>query len=118
MSIKRNELKERPDTLPSITWQVPTGQGRAYITVSYDEEDKPFEVFGIIGHSGTDVKEVIEGICRLASLALRSDIPIEEVIGQLKGIKSSQPVWYNGVEILGIVDAVGQVLELASNKEG
>ena len=52
-----------------------------------------------------------EGIGRLTSLALRSGIPADEVVSQLKGIGGSEPTFHNGHLVQSIPDAIAFVLE-------
>jgi ribonucleoside-diphosphate reductase alpha chain len=101
---------DRPDYLPSTTYKVTTGHGRLYITVSH-LDGKPFEVFCSIGKSGYSTMADAEAIGRLTSLALRSGIPAEEIVTQLKGIGGSEPTFHNGALIQSIPDAISHVLE-------
>jgi ribonucleoside-diphosphate reductase alpha chain len=101
---------DRPDQLPSTTYKVTTGHGRLYITVSH-LNGKPFEVFCSIGKSGYSTMADAEAIGRLTSLALRSGIPAEEIVTQLKGIGGSEPTFHNGALIQSIPDAIAHVLE-------
>jgi ribonucleoside-diphosphate reductase alpha chain len=52
-----------------------------------------------------------EAIGRLTSLALRSGIPAEEIVAQLKGIGGSEPTFHNGALIQSIPDAIAHILE-------
>ena len=101
---------DRPDYLPSTTYKVTTGHGRLYITVSH-LNGKPFEVFCSIGKSGYSTMADAEAIGRLTSLALRSGIPAEEIVTQLKGIGGSEPTFHNGALIQSIPDAIAHILE-------
>ena len=101
---------DRPDFLPSTTYKVTTGHGRLYITVSH-LDGKPFEVFCSIGKSGYSTMADAEAIGRLTSLALRSGIPAEEIVTQLKGIGGSEPTFHNGALIQSIPDAIAHILE-------
>jgi ribonucleoside-diphosphate reductase alpha chain len=100
----------RPDAIPSTTHKIPTGLGNLYITVTYFNK-KPFEVFASIGKSGYSTMADAEAIGRLISLALRSGIPTEEVVNQLKGIGGAEPIFTNGQLIQSIPDAIAKVLE-------
>ncbi len=100
----------RPETLPSFSHKITTGLGNLYITVSIFE-NRPFEVFCSIGKSGYTTMADAEAIGRLASLALRTGIPAEEVVSQLKGIGSSEPTFHNGALIQSVPDAIALVLE-------
>jgi ribonucleoside-diphosphate reductase alpha chain len=102
--------QDRPDALPSTTHKISTGLGRLYITISYFN-GQPFEVFCSIGKSGYSTMADAEAIGRLTSLALRSGIPTEEIVSQLKGIGGSEPTFHNGSLIQSIPDAIAQVLE-------
>ena len=51
-----------------------------------------------------------EAICRLVSLALRTGIPVNRIVEQLKGIGGSSPVFGNGGLISSIPDALAIVL--------
>ncbi|MEK7775073.1 MAG: vitamin B12-dependent ribonucleotide reductase, partial [Candidatus Zixiibacteriota bacterium] len=80
----------RPSQLGGFTEKIRTGYGNLYVTVN-SLEGKPFEVFAHIGHSGYTTMADTEGICRLISLALRSGVPVEQIIKQLRGIGGSSP---------------------------
>ncbi len=108
-SIVKNVL-DRPDTLEGFTTRVITGLGRLYVTVT-ELEGRPFEVFATIGKSGRSTTAKTEAIGRLASLALRSGVPVEKIIDQLKGIGGEHPVFQNGGLVLSIPDAISRVLE-------
>ncbi len=100
----------RPDAIPSTTHKISTGLGNLYITVTYFNK-KPFEVFASIGKSGYSTMADAEAIGRLISLALRSGIPADEVVNQLKGIGGAEPIFSNGQLIQSIPDAIAKVLE-------
>lgn len=102
--------QDRPDSLPSTTYKISTGLGRLYITVTHFK-GHPFEVFCSIGKSGYSTMADAEAIGRLTSLALRSGIPPEEIVSQLKGIGGSEPTFHNGMLIQSIPDAIAQALE-------
>jgi len=102
--------QDRPDALPSTTHKIQTGLGRLYITVTY-LDGRPFEVFCSIGKSGYSTMADAEGIGRLTSLALRTGIPAEEIVSQLKGIGGAEPTFHNGHLVQSIPDAIAFVLE-------
>jgi ribonucleoside-diphosphate reductase alpha chain len=74
-------------------------------------DGKPFEVFATIGRSGRSITAKAEAIGRLVSLALRSGIPVRDVVRQLKGIGGEHPVFQKKGLLLSIPDAVAWVLE-------
>ena len=103
--------RERPRMIRGITERMRTAQGNAYVTINFDEESTPFEVFTTIGKAGSTDQANLEAISRLISLALRSGIPAVEVVEQLRGI-TSEPVWDQGRLIKSSPDAVAQVLAI------
>ncbi len=103
-------VKERPETLEGFTSRMKTGMGQLYVTVT-EHEGQPFEVFATIGKSGRSTTAKTEAIGRLASLALRSGVKVENVVEQLKGIGGEHPVFQEGGLVLSIPDAIGKVLE-------
>ncbi len=97
---------------------MPTGFGNLYITIS-ELDDRPFEVFATIGKSGGDIMAKAEVIGRLISLALRNDIPVNEIVDQLVNISGESVVAYKRGSIKSIPDAIGRVLkERYLDKEG
>jgi ribonucleoside-diphosphate reductase alpha chain len=103
------EMEDRPEELQGITSKIKTGYGNLYITVN-TLGGKPFEVFAQIGKSGYSTMADTEAICRLISLALRSGVPVNNIVSQLKGIGGSSPVFGNGGLISSIPDAIAIVL--------
>ncbi len=102
--------KERPNSIPSVTDKIKTGFGNLYVTISYFNQ-KPFEVFTSIGKSGYSTMADAEALGRLISLALRSGVEPKEVIGQLKGIGGSEPIFTEGGLVQSIPDAIAKVME-------
>ncbi len=102
-------VKDRPEELTGITSKIKTGYGNLYITVN-TLDGKPFEVFAQIGKSGYSTMADTEAMCRLISLALRSGVPVDNIVAQLKGIGGSSPVFGNGGLISSIPDAIAIVL--------
>ncbi len=103
-------VQERPAVLTGFTEKIKTGYGNLYVTVN-TKDGKPFEVFAHIGKSGFTTMADTEAICRLISLALRSNVPVEQVIRQLRGIGGSTPVFSGGAKIFSVPDAIAQILD-------
>ena len=102
--------RQRPTVTSGVTERIRTGEGNIYVTIN--EDDKGLcEVFSAIGKAGGNAAAQSEAISRLISLALRSGCDPEEIIGQLKGISGSDPIWENGDLILSTPDAIGKALE-------
>lgn len=101
--------RQRPAVVAGITERVRTGHGNVFVTINYDENGDPFEIFGTLGKAGSSDSAYLEAISRLASLALRSGIDPSEVISHLKGI-TDEPIWDNGTLIRSVADALALVL--------
>ncbi len=115
------EVRERPPIVHGVTFKISTGCGNLYVTVNEDKYG-PFEVFAHLGKTGGCASSQSEALSRMVSLALRSGVPAEEIIKQLKGIRCPSPMWDHGEIILscpdGIARALKWYLELRAKKEG
>ena len=107
--------RDRPTSMGGVTERLRTGHGNMYVTVNFDAEGKPFEVFTTLGKAGGCDSAHLEAISRLTSLALRSGINPEAVIEQLQGI-TCDPAWDGGILIRSAPDAVA--LALSRNLPG
>ena len=101
--------KERPQIMRGVTELVNSGHGKMYITINFDENEQPFEVFGVQGKSGGCDSALLEAISRLTSMALRSGIDPQAIVDQLQGITCC-PAYDNGVQIKSAPDALALVL--------
>ena len=116
--------RSRPRCLPSLTTKLGTELGSLFVTVGLDEDGQPFEVFGSLGKAGSLQHGMTEMACRLVSLHLRRGTPLDEIIGQIRGISEMQP-WPNQmndgrtVYVRGLGDAIALVLRdyLAAQQE-
>ena len=104
------EPRERPRQIHGVTERVRTGHGNMYVTINFEEENVPFEVFSTLGKAGGCDSAQLEAISRLVSLALRSGISAQEVVTQLKGITCC-PAWDQGTLVRSGPDAVALALE-------
>jgi ribonucleoside-diphosphate reductase alpha chain len=104
--------RPRPQEMVGITERVRTGHGNMYITINFDTEGSPFEVFSTLGKAGGCDSAQLEAISRLVSLSLRSGIDPEAVMEQLRGITCC-PAWDRGVLVRSAPDAVALSLEHA-----
>ena len=104
----------RPQEMSGITERIRTGHGNMYVTINFDEEGQPFEVFTTLGKAGGCDSAQLEAISRLASLALRSGIDIKAVVEQIRGITCC-PAWDSGVLVRSGPDAVALALERHSS---
>jgi len=103
--------RPRPNITRGKTIKMVTEMGNCYITINEDEYGL-FEVFIHLGKSGSSAMAFTEAIGRLISLALRSGVSPQEIIKQLKGIKSSTPTRQDtGEVVFSVPDAIGKALE-------
>lgn len=106
----RAVVRPRPQVTTGRTQRIPTAHGNMYVTINEDEYGI-CEVFAQTGKSGGDAAANNEAIARLISTALRAGVPTEDVIKQLRGIRSSTPVWFNGGMVLSGPDGIAIALE-------
>jgi len=107
---KKVAPRTRPEITKGITQRLETGCGHMYVTINTDAQGA-CEVFIQMGKVGGCASAQLEAIARLVSLALRSQIKIESITRQLKGIRCQSPMWNKGKMITSCGDAVGQALE-------
>ena len=101
--------RQRPTTVRGVTERVRTGHGTMFVTINFDDNGHPFEVFSTSGKSGGCDSANIDAISRLISLALRSGVDPDQVVEQLKGI-TCDPVWDGGTLVRSPADAVALAL--------
>jgi len=99
----------RPRTLTGSTTRIKTGLGNLYITINL-LDNKPFEVFAIIGKSGKSIQAKAEAIGRLVSLNLRNEVGVEKIIDQLKDIAGDSSTFDEGKPVKSIPDAIAKIL--------
>ena len=102
--------RNRPEVTHGVTQRLETGCGHMYVTVNSDELGA-CEIFIQMGKVGGCASAQLEAIARLSSLAMRSNIKVESIVRQLKGIRCQSPMWNKGKMITSCGDAVGQALE-------
>ena len=102
--------RTRPQHMTGVTERIRTGHGNMYITINFDEQEEPFEVFTTLGKAGGCDSAQLEAISRLISLALRSGVDINAVVAQLRGITCC-PAWDNGTLVGSAPDAVALALQ-------
>ncbi len=103
--------RQRPMLLRGRTVKMLSPLGDLYVTINEDEKGRPFEVFTTLGKAGGAAMADAEAIGRLASLALRSGIPITAVRDQLRGISCDRAVGVGPNKVLSAPDAVAQAIE-------
>ena len=101
--------RRRPPQVRGVTERVRTSHGNMYITINFDEEGRPFEVFTALGKAGSSDSAQLEGISRLVSISLRAGVAPEDIITQLRGI-TDEPVWSEGTLVRSAPDALALAL--------
>ena len=102
------------DVLPSTRYRQPSAHGNLYVTIS-DINGRPFEVFALIGKSGSETQALLEAIGRLISYTLRTSrsenrgAVLNAISKQLIGI-GGLPYGFGENRVLSIPDALGRVL--------
>ena len=105
--------RPRPDVTKGYTEKVRMGCGNLYITVNYDDNGI-CEVFTNLGRAGGCPSQS-EATSRLASMALRSGVDVQTIIGQLKGIRCHSTMRQPGLKVLSCPDAIGKAIEKVYN---
>jgi len=103
--------RPRPEVVHGTTTKVSTGCGNLYVTINFDQESRPFEVFTQMGKAGGCAASQLEAIGRLVSLAFRSGIEVKAIIEQLRNIRCPSPSWEKGKRIFSCADAIARVIE-------
>ena len=101
--------RERPTSVGGVTDRVRTGHGNMYVTITFDESGKPFEVFTTLGKAGGCDSANLEAVSRLVSLSLRSGIDPDQIVAHLQGITCC-PAWDGGTLIRSAPDAMAHTL--------
>ncbi|MCY3957003.1 MAG: vitamin B12-dependent ribonucleotide reductase [Chloroflexi bacterium] len=102
--------RERPDQIHGTTTRIRTGCGPLFVTINDDERGLPFETFATLGKAGGCAAAQTEAIGRLASLALRSGVPVEEVHKTLRGITCHRPAGFGSDRVLSCGDGIAQAM--------
>ena len=105
----RLEPRPRPAVTMGITEKVKIGCGNLYVTVNYDENGI-CEVFTNPGRHGGCPSQS-EATARLVSIALRSGIDVQTIIGQLKGIRCPSTIRQPGMKVTSCPDAIARAIE-------
>jgi len=101
----------RPDPLVGMTHKYKIGCGSLYVTVNKDPIfSRPMEIFIRPGKFGGCTSNV-EAIGRLASLALRCGVKLEELIKQLSGIRCVSCISKKHIHVTSCADAVGRAIK-------
>ena len=110
MPLSKVEPRDRPKELTGRTVCIKTSVGNMYVTVNVDETGSPFEVFVIIGKSGSVESAHLEGLSRMITLALRCGVSVSEIVAHLRDIEA-RPVWDGNYLVKSPEDGIAHVLD-------
>ncbi|MEK7651916.1 MAG: adenosylcobalamin-dependent ribonucleoside-diphosphate reductase [Patescibacteria group bacterium] len=108
--------RERPIEMQGTTYKLNTPYGSLFVTINEDEHG-PFEVFAQLGKAGGFFAAQSEALCRMISLSLRSGVAVEEIIKQLKGIRSTEVAFNQGEIIYSLPDGIAKTMEKHINRK-
>ncbi|MEM4065536.1 MAG: adenosylcobalamin-dependent ribonucleoside-diphosphate reductase [Candidatus Micrarchaeaceae archaeon] len=109
--------KERPVVIESLKQKITITNGKElsfYLELGLDTNNEPFELFIRPTNSTKEYTSLFNAIGRLSSLAIRSNISIDEVLVQIKKIKDWKNEYDNITSI--IADGVNSLLLIAKNR--
>jgi len=85
------DKSSRPPVLGGITVKVITGCGNMYVQLNWYQGNL-FEIFATLGHGGGCATCEMEALTRSITLGLKSGVPVDEYVRQLRGIRCPSPV--------------------------
>lgn len=98
---------------PALRRQVQTlSWGTVDFTLTYKNQGLA-ETWVTVGKSGTEVQSLCEAIARLINLLLARQVPISEIVRQIRGIRGADSEGLGPHRILGLADLIGKVLQEA-----
>ena len=105
---------KRPEYLIGRTYRFTYTNSGLFITINKDQEGNPREVFIERGKSGDEEKAAYEGMGRLISIALQSDVNVKSIIKTMRGIQTKNISWHQtkgtSIPIRSVPDAVAHAL--------
>ena len=108
--------RERPKVMWGLTERYRTGHGNMYVTMNFDEDNNPFEMFAALGKAGGCDSANLEAVSKLSSLCLRTGVDPGEIIYHLQGITCC-PGWDERGQIKSAPDAMAHMLRQWSRSE-
>ncbi len=99
-----------PGDMTGWMGRISTPQGTVRLWVT-ELDGKPYEAYLVLGKAGSDLTALAEGIGRMVSVALRSGIPVEIIIDQLKGIGGSRSVGFGPNRVTSLPDGIAKMLQ-------
>jgi ribonucleoside-diphosphate reductase alpha chain len=100
----------RPYKVSAEIYRKETSEGKLYLTIGFDKDHMPFELFPRVGKTGSTTTGYLDAIGKLASDMFRSGLHPFFVIRALRGIRT-MPFGYGKDKVLSVPDAIAQILE-------
>lgn len=100
----------------SVTYKVPTGDGRMFVTISYDDKQVPDAVIINLGKAGSTAYAAMEAIGRLVTLLLRLEDPgtpaerLKAIVEELEDIGGGTFVRMGPTRIVSAPDGLSYIL--------
>lgn len=98
------------DVYPSFRTQIKTQFGNLHVHIVQGSDGKEREIFAQLGKAGDLIAADLEGICRMASVALRNNASIKEVADQLEGIGTTHIMPSGDGKIISMPDALAKAI--------
>jgi ribonucleoside-diphosphate reductase alpha chain len=83
-----------------------------YVNVGFYPDGRPGEIFITASKQGSFISGALDGLAKMASLALQHGTPIEAIVRQLKGTRFEPSGWYEGHNYTSVCDMIARWLEL------
>jgi len=99
----------RPKDLPGRTFKMQSGCGKLWVTVNFND-NRPYEVFVSTGGTG-GCKAMADALGRMISLALRNELPTEDVVRQLRRVKCDVAMKGDNADGKSCADIVARCIE-------
>jgi len=122
----RDFIRLRPNVL-GTTIKVETPDGAAFVTINWDGDTGPkevFEIFVTVAKAGTDAAADAEAIGRLASEILREESslsPIEKLLrikNHLSGIGGSRVAGFGKDKVMSLGDGISKAIDIYLQRFG
>ena len=104
-----------PSVVDGATFRRDTPAGTVRVTINA-MDDRPFEVFVLLGRAGSETQSFCEALGRMVSAFLRVESPVPPAerlalaADQLTGIGGANQMGFGPHRVLSVVDAIGQIL--------
>jgi ribonucleoside-diphosphate reductase alpha chain len=112
---RTSAYRKRPPVLTGRTIQIEAGCGPLYVTLNYDDQGQPFEIFIKLGKSGSCQQSYLEALGVALSVGLRYGADPEKFIEKFNGMRCPNPKLRTATSpaVLSCSDAISSALAKA-----